>query len=320
MSDIAISPFRLLDSSLPCYLQVRQQFSFTSSGPAPCARNVGGQQYSLGTDSDWTAENHDLVVNCIIELPLELNYLFGNDGIAANDATILLALEWTSADSGSRQLGSPMELSLKEWPTESFTLSIRLAAGTIRGVGAISLEFFLGHPGTESRTGIATQRGFRFGTLGPTIAVIIDGDSSLFPILEQSCGVSGALWEFRECWIDPREDEFSSDYVSLVLNTDHEQFEHLHERRGNIRTQTPLMKQVLASWITLLVFEVKVKLDRDFTDLVHNNGRVAESYSIAETAAGFVRTGELDTSSLAALFASTQRWLDQRVKEAEVAG
>lgn len=198
-------------------------------------------------------------------------------------------------------------------------LSLQLAPGSIRGIGTISLQLFLGKPGTPAGDdlGIAVQRGFNFGTLGAAITLVIDGDSSLFPILEQSCGADGPLWEFRESWTDPLEDEFSSEYVSLVLNTDHEHFEQLRERRGVSAKQTPLMRQVLASWIALLIAEVMKRLDQKFSELVSGSSRAAQPYSIADTAAGFVRAGELDTSSLSTLFASANRWLDQRVRESE---
>lgn len=322
MSDIVISPYRLLPNNVANNLDLKQHFEFLSTGPDPGARRIAGRQYTLGSDSDWTADSHDLIVKCSINAIPDLTSLFGSDGIAAKDATLLLALEWTSADSGARQLGQPKELSLEQWPAsgESVVLSLQLAAGSIRGIGTISLQLFLGRPGTPAATdlGIAVQRGFNFGILGTAITLVIDGDSSLFPILEQSCGADGPLWEFRENWTDPLEDEFSSEYVSLVLNSDHEHFEQLRERRDGSAKQTPLMRQVLASWISMLIAEVMKKLGRDFAELVSGNSRVAEPYSIAETAAGFVRSGELDTSSLSTLFASTNRWLDQRVREAEV--
>jgi hypothetical protein len=149
------------------------------------------------------------------------------------------------------------------------------------------------------------------------MCVVIDGDGSLFPVQEEALGRDGALWEIRTAWNDPREEPFASEYVALVLNRDHEQFEQLRERRAGHSRQTPLMRHVLSSWIALLVHEVRSELETDFDDIVSRQAGTVDFASIAEAAAAFVRSGELDTSSAHALFASAQRWLDRRVREAE---
>lgn len=322
MSSVVISPYRVLPEEVSANSLLNQRFDFSSSGPDPKAKRISSTQYSLGTDSDWTAASHDLIIKCWIDPIPDLLKLFGDTGIVNRNGSLLLVLEWTSADSGTRQLGDAVELTVKTWPRPNapIGLEIHLAAGAVRGVGDVSLVLFLGQPGSadSQSQGIAVQKGFRYGQLGTTIAVVIDGDSSLFPILEQACSANGPLWEFRESWSDPREDEFSSDYVSLVLNTDHELFSQLHERQVHSTRQPALMRQVLASWIAILIAEVMHEVGNDFAEIVGGNSELAEPYSIADTAAGFVRFGELDTSSISALFVSTQQWLDRRVKETDV--
>lgn len=323
MSGIAISPYRLLpDDLVGENLDLNQCYGFKSTGPNPNAKCIANNQYSLGTDSDWVADIHDLTISCSLKLPEKLRSLFGNTGIAANNATLNLVLEWMSADSGARQLGQVKELSLDTWPSpdEPIFLQIQLGAGSIRGVGAVSLQLFLGNPGISEifDPAIATQRGFRFGALIPSITVVIDGDSSLFPILEKNGGVDGPLWEFQNNWIDACEDTFSVEYVALVINVDHKYYDQLQGRRGDASKQSPLMQQVLASWIVVLIWEMKESLGRTFDDLVNDYKWVSEHYSIAEMAANFVRSGDLDSSSLPKLFVSVQLWLDQRLKETEV--
>jgi hypothetical protein len=147
---------------------------------------------------------------------------------------------------------------------------------------------------------------------------VIDGDGSLFPVLEESLGRDGALWEMRIAWNDPREEPFSSEFVALVLNRDHELFGELRERRPGQARQTPLMRHVLASWIALLVDAVVTELETEFDELVERPPRYADFASIAEAAAVLVRTGGLDTGSPQALFVSAQRWIDRRVRATAV--
>lgn len=319
MKPSAIPLFRVLPPELSNGNRVSVSFEFSSSDHDPGARAVAAHEYSLGTDSDWTADHHDLTVVCRLGELHCLADLFGTGGVAVRGARLYLALEWTSAESGWRQLGVPVNLRYEQCAavTGPLKLSITLAPGALRGSGKVALQVFLAEAGISSSvSGIATEPGFRFGTLCTPVTLVIDGDSSLFPILEENGGADGPLWQFRECWIDPETDPFSAEYVSLVLNVDHPHHGLLHDRRASAG-QTPLMRQVLASWIALFVGETMRALEERFSELVGDAGDAAEG-TIAAIAADFVRSGALDTASPAALAASAQCWLDCKFTEREV--
>jgi hypothetical protein len=324
MSRMVLSPYRTLMSDLGDMPRPGVRYIFGSAGPNPGALHLGSGEYSLGTDSDWNPDLHGLTVSCVLQNVCELHPLFGSGGIAAADAMLLVALEWTSADSGWRCLGLPVRITLDQMPAVdgTITLLLVLPAGSIRGTGLLTAEVFLGNPGSErsNGAGLARQKGARLGPLTEAARVVVDGDGSLFPVLEESLGKNEALWEMRASWSDPREEPFTSEYVSLVLNTDHELFEQLRERHGVQPVQTPLMRHVLASWIALVVHTVSTELDADFDEIVTRPVQSVDFASIAEAAAVFVRNGSLDTSSPRALFASTQRWLDRRVRASAKAG
>lgn len=324
MSATVLSPYRTL-SELRDPARPSIRLAFGSAGPNPGAFDLGGGEYALGTDSDWNPDLHDLTVSCMIENAPELGGLFGAGGIASTDATLLLALEWTSADSGWRSLGQPLPLTVEDLQEgeRSPTLRLVLPEGSIRGTGILSVQVFLGNPGdaTDGDAGKARRKGARFGTLAGPVRVVVDGDGSLFPVLEEPLGPDEALWQMRVAWNDPREEPFTSEYVALVLNRDHELFDQLRERRDGQVRQSALMQHVLGSWIALLVDAVGRDLESDFDELVARPGLTDDFASIAEAAAGLVRMGDLDTSSPHALSASVQRWLDRRVQAttAEVA-
>ena len=318
MKPAAIPLFRVLPTELANGNSIGATFEFSSSEYDPGARAITANEYALGTDSDWTADHHDLTVVCRLGKLHALADLFGTGCIAARDARLQLALEWTSAESGWRQLGVPINLRYGQcFETVLISLSITLAPGALRGAGKVALQVFLAEAGVGGPgSGIATEPGFRFGMLCAPVTLVIDGDSSLFPILEERGDADGPLWQFRECWIDPEVDPFSAEYVALVFNTDHPHFSHLHYKRDT-SAQTPLMRQILASWIALFVGEVIRILDGRFSELVGGAGDVEEG-TIVAIAADFVRSGALDTASPAALASSAQCWLDRKLTETEV--
>jgi hypothetical protein len=297
-------------------------YGFTSgSGDDPGAKALSEYQFALGTDSDWSADTHNLIVRCIIKSTRVLQKLFEEGGLAASDSELLLALEWTSADSCWRSLSQPFVLTKDGFLSSDDTaeLILQLPAGSVRGNGLVTVQLLLGHPGSNSMSiGLASQRGSRLGSLTLPTEIVIDGDGSLFPVQEEALGTDGPLWEMRATWSDPRDEPFTSDYVALILNKDHDLFDQLRERRTESNRQTPLMRQVVSSWIALVVHQVKIDLGSDFDTLLNHYGQTDDFASIADAVASFIRLGELDTASLRSLFATTQRWFDRRIRESEI--
>jgi hypothetical protein len=320
MSIAVLHPYRVLPANLPDDFQLKLRLEFGSAGVDPGARDLGGGEYSLGSDSDWNPDIHNLELSCVLGNLGELDPLFNSGGLVAADAVLLIALEWTSQDSGSRRLGPALPLTKAGLPTteETVRLALELPPGSVRGAGMLQVQTFLGDPGSQGTedAGISRQKGGRLGPLSGRLCIVIDGDGSLFPVQEEELGRDGALWEMRTAWNDPREEPFASEYVALVLNRDHELFEHLREQRRG-QQQSPLMQHVLSSWIALLVHEVRNELGTDFDEIVNHQVPSVDFASIAEAAAALVRSGTLDTSSPHALFASAQRWLNRRVHEME---
>ncbi|MBT2342143.1 MULTISPECIES: hypothetical protein [Pseudomonas] len=320
----SLSPYRTLPTNFSENHQLNTRYEFTyGSGCNPGAKLVSENQYTLGTDSDWSADTHDLVVRCIIESTQTLKPLFEEEGLIASDGELILALEWASADSCWRTLSEPFVLTKKDISLslgeDTAEINLHLPIGSIRGNGLVTIQLILGDPGSScSVIGLASQRGSRLGSLAPSVEIAIDGDGSLFPIQEEALGAASPLWEMRATWSDPRDEPFTCSYVALILNRDHELFEHLQERRTGSNRQSPLMRQIVSSWIALVVHQVKIDLGSDFDSILNQYGYTEEFSSVADAVAAFIRLGELDTSSLGALFTSTQQWLDRRIREVEI--
>lgn len=318
-----------MSTKLPLYRMLKAPFGGESGsevhyvfrsydGIDPGAILVSGDQYALGKDSDWNPAEHPLKVQCLIERALLLEVIFGSAGVASTGTEVMLALEWTSADSCWRTLGLVHALRYEE-QGGPVTLAIELEPGTVRGSGFLSIQAFLGRYSGEFVPGFAHQVGARLGSLAKPIEIVIDGDGSLFPVLEESLGAEGPLWELKACWSDPQDEPFSSDYVALVLNNAHPHFEQLRDRRTLNFEQSPLMRQVFAAWLALVIYQVKEDMGAQFDPYL--GAPVADEgiASIADAVRSFVRLGDLNTGSLPELFISTQCWLDQRVRELESA-
>jgi hypothetical protein len=307
----------MLNAPLGCEREWEVSYTFRShDGLDPGATPLSGDQWALGKDSDWNPAEHPLVVQCLIERDSLLEAVFGIDGVAAKDTEVLLALEWASADSCWRTLGSVHVLRPEE-EGRVVELNIELESGTIRGSGFLSVQAFLGRCKGESVLGFAHHSGARLGLLARSIEIVIDGDGSLFPVLEESLGAEGPLWQLKACWSDPQEEPFSSDYVALVLNNAHPHFEQLRDRRAMNIEQSPLMRQVFAAWLALVIAQVKEDMGAEFDMYLGAPDADEGIASIAEAVRSFIKLGNLDTGSLPKLFESTQCWLDHQIRKLE---
>jgi len=318
VSRTAIFPFRIITPDFPEGLDVPGMPVFGSTGPDPGAHDSAGE-FALGRDSDWDASLHDLTIRWTLK-PATLRPLFGAAGIAGERAALLVAAEWTSPESGYRQLGEGVVVRLADCSARAapLALTLTLDRGTLRGSGSVSLQVYLESRGPGAvRAGMATARGSRLGTLWGPVTVIVDADSSLFPIVEEDLGAGRPLWESRENWTDVLTEPFSVDYVALVLNTGHPDAAALRDAQGAPAGLTPLMKQVLACWLAHLVSVVLEETGDGFDRITGGAHCISEPGSIARTVAGIVSDGGIDTDSPMTRLQSAQLWLDRLTRTQE---
>ncbi|WP_156340959.1 hypothetical protein [Pseudomonas sp. NBRC 111124] len=309
--------YRMLNAPLAHGSDSVVDFSFSSDDYLdPGVTSVAHYQYAIGKDSDWNPAEHSLMVQCVIERPPLLEAIFGPEGVATAETEVLLALEWASADSSWRTLGGVHRLQ-HDASDRNIVLELELKQGTVRGSGHISVQAFVGRHASDYIPGYANQSGARLGPLAQPIEIIIDGDGSLFPVLEEALGEEEPLWELKVHWSDPQDEPFTSEYVALVLNSSHPHFDQLRDRRALNVEQSPLMRQVFAAWLALVVANVKEDMGVEFDTYMDAPEADDGIGSIAEAVRSFIKLGHLNTASLPELFKSTQCWLDNRVRELE---
>ena len=288
------------------------EFKFSSTAGEnyePNAIGGWGGVVTFGTDSSWQTEKHDLSAECTLKggLPFAPQ-LFGPNKLVCADAELALILQWTSVDSGQRGASDPVRFTRKTASEiGEIKLCLNFPAGTVRGAIQISLQLILSASGKagEGEWHLANTQGYRLGQVGADSLLILDGDGSLFPIIEVSLGEKGALWEFRGDWVDAGDEDFSAEAVSLAINTQHPFF---NELIGDGRTyETLLFRQVLASWLTIFLLKVSEKGGGSSMF----EGRKG---SIAWVANWLVSTGDLRLGSAEELSISAQKWIEKMLR------
>jgi hypothetical protein len=236
----------------------------------------------------------------------------------------MIALEWVSSKSSRRGFSKPHLIGLDGVSeARDLTFVLEFPARDLGGNMQLSLELLVGSEGkpAEDERHLANKPGLRLGSISEPWHLAFDGSGSLFPILNVSKLPSDPLWSFCCDWDDPTFDEFTTDFVSLEINTSHPAFPELHGEAG-APFSTPLFRQVLSSWLLLFLDELQSGSEQQTLgpDAVTQwqaivAGKHPESIlpgSIAKAAREFCIRGNLDVTSRPALLLSVQRWIDER--------
>src|SRR3990167_444477 len=323
MTRVLLPPYPCVPDDLKA--RVRSSLYFASlAGLAPGERETAPHRFIFGTGTDWSVDQHPLLVECRFANPDILSDQFGPNGLVCRDARLMVALEWVSSKSSRRGFSKPHLLDYSETSqVKDLSFVLEFPSRDLTGNVQLSLELFVGSqgkPGLDERH-LANKPGLRLGSCSEHWHLIFDGSGSLFPILHVSNQPTDPLWGFSRDWDDPTFDEFTTDFVSLEINTSHPAFGELY---GDARApySTKLFRQVLASWLMLFLDELR----NDTEDQTFAAGAVTQwraifegknpegilPGSIAKAAREFCVRGNLDVSSRPALLLSAQRWIDER--------
>lgn len=323
MTPVRLPPYPCVPDELKA--RVRSSLHFASlAGPAPGERETAPQRFIFGTGTDWSVDQHPLRVECKLANPDILFDQFGPNGLVCRDARIMVVLEWVSSKSSRRGFSKPHLLGCSDTSqAKDLSFVLEFPARDLAGNVQLSLELFVGSqgkPGLDERH-LANKPGSRLGSLSEPWHLVFDGSGSLFPILHVKNQPTDPLWSFSRDWDDPTFDEFTTDFVSLEINTSHPAFGELHGDAG-APYSTMLFRQVLASWLMLFLDELR----NDTEDQTLAQGAVSQwraisegknpesilPGSIAQAAREFCIRGDLDVTSRPALLLSAQRWIDER--------
>lgn len=253
----------------------------------------------------WSPDDYSLCVKRSYSLRT-YQCLFGENGIACKNATLGLALMWTSADSKQRgviPIGD-IENSSKDL---DLTLNYEFSLAQLRGLVEFTTVIYIKNAGTPlwDEGHLANEYGCLLGELDKFI-IKLDGTGSVFPMYEVS-EPGQPLWYVKCDWDDPTYEQFA-ECVSININTAHKNYKYLDKTKRTYDEQ--LLKEVMASALILVITKLREQDNYWGATMV---GDDLQSGSVSEAIYYFINTLEWDVSTPEALSLSIRKFFDQRM-------
>lgn len=224
----------------------------------------------------WTPDDYDLGIRKTIDFISAIN-LFGANGVACKDATVGVAIMWTSVESRQRGVIELGELESR-FGIQTVEASHLFKKAQLRGNVQFDIVLYIKKPSNQSDDDekiLANEKGFLLGSIGETIGIQLDGSGSLFPIFEES-RPGYPLWRVTCQWEDPCYDLFGES-VKIYLNKAHPSFKYIDKSSKKYVPQ--LLQEIMASALTIVI--TKLKSDEAAWGLIENNTS-AQNGSLAE--------------------------------------
>lgn len=262
--------------------------------------------YKLNDESGhWTPDDFNIGIRRSFSLR-NFKCLFGKDGVVCQNATLGLAVMWTSADSRQRGIISIGELTAIQ-NNVSLKFEYEFQKAQLRGCVEFSTVIYIKKSGlsTNEERHLANECGFILGEMDKFV-LQLDGQGSIFPVYEVR-EPGKPLWHIKCDWEDPTSDKFV-DTVSININTAHKNYKFLDKSKPKIYDEQ-LMKEIMASAIGIIV--MKLKEQETYWD-VTTTGQGLETGSVSEAVFYFKEALELDFSSPEVLSLSIRKLFDSK--------
>mgnify|MGYP001195773627 CR=1 FL=1 len=254
----------------------------------------------------WTAAEHDLCLKRTFVLNNAF-FLFGENGVAPQEAEIGLAVMWTSK--ASNQRGTILIDKFRYEPGKSLEFKVdgSFASGLLKTNVKLQTILYLKEPGRKkpNENHLANTTGIVLGVLDETV-VILDGNGSVFPIVEVKES-SKPLWWVECDWVDPLYDRFDEENVKICLNKSHPHYSFLNLEETDMKS--PLLTEIIANALQIIIY--KAKESNYWDDII--KGKDFEPGSVAEAVYYFINTFSLDVFSPEDLAASIRVDFDVRM-------
>lgn len=237
---------------------------------------------------EWTPDKHELSYRKTITINNH-RFLFGENGVSCKDATLGIAIGWTSKTSNQRGIEIVGYFDSNEEYVNYHYEGVFLP-GTIKGKITFEVILFLaesGNPGLNE-SHLANKSGMVLGSL-EIVNIFIDGDGSMFPIVEVQ-EPSQPLWWVNCDWIDPTTDSFTEENVKICLNRSHAAYRAMF---SNNVMNSPLLLEIVASSISIILLKLK---DGEYWEEILSKSNF-EIGSIAQAAIYFIETFDLEMNS-----------------------
>lgn len=270
------------------------EYSFSYYLPSEGAKSLTLKKGRIGSLVDptemWRLRDDGVILRktLTIEYPERLK---GPDGIVPQAACLLPCILWASHKMSTA--GVILPTSIAESPAMTCFFEHKFEPGSLIGDIELDLVLYLADkaeclaPGEEH---LMNNPGVILGSVEDILLVDFDGNITDFP-MEDVEDPGGPLWRVRfEAWEDPREDAFSTENFTLLINQAHPGY---REIAPGGKVNMHLLQEILSEALFLLFEKV-----RDFDD---------------ESAWGDTMSGtDLDPGSICAVL----YWFSQKGEEA----
>lgn len=249
------------------------------------------------------------VYNLIVEKKIFINnpaFLFTENGIAAPDAVLGIALNWFSKSSNQRGTVKIDSLTREHKGTFSANLKKVFEKNQLNGEITFEVVIYLERPARFQAAWYSNQSGTILGKLESQL-IILDGSGSSFPILEVSAP-GMPLWFVNFNTTDFLTDPFTEDYVCINLNSAHKNYKFINDKKGDFNA--PMLVEVLSSALQVIVQKTLDSPQRE--NII--NGMNLEEGSIGQAIYYFLKTFNWDISSPEKLAETIRNDLESRIE------
>lgn len=255
-------------------------------------------------EGEWDQDKHDFGLRrkyCL----RTFQCLFGTSGIVCQNATLGIAIVWTSSDSKQRGV-IPIGNFKKDDEILDVSVEKLFNKAQLRGQVDFTTVIYIAEVGTptEDEYHLANTNGYLLGDL-ETYTIKLDGNGSTFPVFEVS-EPTQPLWYVKCDWIDPTLDSFA-DCVSINLNTAHKNYKYID--RGQNIFNGQLLSEIMASGISIIIEKLRPS---GFWDQIIGNDHL-EDGSVGQAVFYFFDTLEWDLSTPEAVSLSARKFFDKRM-------
>lgn len=232
--------------------------------------------------------------------------LFGENGIACNNAVIGMAIIWTSQDSKQRGVINVGEIQ-KSDKDLALKVEYEFPAAQLRGSVDFTTVLYIKQEGTPgwNEEHLANKYGCILGEIDK-FTIAIDGKGSVFPIYEVD-EPGQPLWYVKCDWDDPTYDLFSES-VQINLNRAHKNFKYLDKTKRTYDNQ--LLIEVISSALSIVIMKLREQ-ELYWDDTI--SGKGLQSGSVSEAVNYFKDVLEWDVTSPELISLSIRKFFDQRI-------
>ena len=262
----------------------------------------------------WNFNDYDLFLKRTIKIE-DPSSLYYNDNsannknaIACHDATLGIAIIWTSKDSNQKEVIPVEEIQSFDIGKE-ITAEFKIPKRSVRGVLSFYTIIYIknsGHP-TSTEFIYANTPGINLGTIDE-FNLAVDGNGSSFPIYEvEKKGYP--LWYVECFWKDATIDDFSQ-YVAIYLNTAHPKYVNINIKdKNNFSSQ--LFIEIMANAIGQIIETLRSEEKDDGFSILDD----AQEGSVALAIKYFRDKLEWDLSTPSNLSLSIRKTLEEKFKD-----